>query len=112
MNKLRKDQQGNAVKRPMRIGNFNMFEVYSAIDSTQVGDMNEFGVRSSVGPASVIGDYCVINPTVVIPAKSKVLDHSVYIDVGVVCQGETSIDRKNKESHIKEISTLLQESIP
>ena len=36
------------VKRTMRIGNYNSFEVGCLVESSEVGDMNEFGVKSSV----------------------------------------------------------------
>ena len=38
----------------MRIGSFNSFEVGCVVESSDVGDMNEFGVKSMIGPGSVI----------------------------------------------------------
>ena len=48
VNQPRKDQAGNVVKRTMRIGSYNSFEVGCVIESSEIGDMNEFGVKSSV----------------------------------------------------------------
>lgn len=48
INQPRKDQQGNILKRNMRIGNYNLFEVGCLIESSEIGDMNEFGVKSTV----------------------------------------------------------------
>jgi len=52
------------VKRPMRIGSYNLFEVGCIIESAEIGDMNEFGVKSMVGGGAVVPTCCVINPTV------------------------------------------------
>ena len=64
INQPRKDQQGNVVKRTMRIGNYNLFEVGCAIESAEIGDMNEFGVKCTVAAGCQITNCCVINPTV------------------------------------------------
>ena len=64
INQPRKDQQGNIVKRTMRIGNYNLFEVGCAVESAEIGDMNEFGVKAMVSAGAVIPTCCVINPTV------------------------------------------------
>ena len=48
----------------MRIGNYNLFEVGCAIESAEIGDMNEFGVKAMVSAGAVIPTCCVINPTV------------------------------------------------
>lgn len=42
INRAKKDESGKIIKKDMRIGSFNFFEVYSQLDSTDVGDMNEF----------------------------------------------------------------------
>jgi len=42
VNRLKKDEKGNPIKRTMRIGSYNTFEVGSYIDSSDIGDMNEF----------------------------------------------------------------------
>lgn len=84
MNQPRKDQQGNKLTRVMRIGSYNSFEVGCLVESSDVGDMNEFGVKSCVSAGCTITNGCFINPMVTVPAKSKVQPHSVYIDVGIV----------------------------
>jgi len=53
----------------MRIGSYNLFEVGCAVESSEVGDMNEFGVKSVVLGGSTVTNCCVINPTVQVPAK-------------------------------------------
>ena len=58
--------------RVMKIGSYNSFEVGCLVESSDVGDMNEFGVKSSVSAGSQISNGCFINPMVQVPAKSKV----------------------------------------
>ena len=64
VNLQRKDAQGNPVKRTMTIGNYNTFEVGCYLESSEVGDMNDFGVKCSVMAGCVIGNGCTINPLV------------------------------------------------
>ena len=52
------------MKRTMRIGNYNSFEVGCVIESSEIGDMNEFGVKSSVLQGSQVQNGCFVNPTV------------------------------------------------
>lgn len=63
INQPRKDKEGNVVKRPMKIGSYNLFEVGTQINSTDVGDLNEFGVKCVVPPGSQIGNCCTVTPT-------------------------------------------------
>ena len=42
INRARKDEQGRPVRKDMRIGSFNVFEVGATVESTDVGDLNEF----------------------------------------------------------------------
>jgi hypothetical protein len=39
---MRKDENGRPFKKDMIIGNYNVFEVGSTIDSSDIGDFNEF----------------------------------------------------------------------
>ena len=56
----------------MRIGNYNLFEVGCIIESTDIGDLNEFGVKSVVMAGSQVGSGCQVNAMVQIPQKTKV----------------------------------------
>ena len=47
-----KNKEGQYVKRPMRIGAYNLFECSTTVTSADIGDLNEFGVRCSVPPGS------------------------------------------------------------
>jgi len=42
INRARKDEHGRIIKKDMIIGNYNVFEVQSYIDSSDIGDLNEF----------------------------------------------------------------------
>lgn len=44
-NQPRKDKEGNLVKKTMKIGNYNLFEVSAQVYSSDIGDLNEFGVK-------------------------------------------------------------------
>lgn len=44
-NQPRKDKEGNLVKKTMKIGNYNLFEVGAQVYSSDIGDLNEFGVK-------------------------------------------------------------------
>ena len=95
----------------MRIGSYNLFEVGSIVESSDVGDMNEFGVKSSVAANCQIGNGCYINPCVAVPMKSNVPSHSVYIEPGVIAQ-DNQLRADLQRTNCKEISALLSESIP
>jgi hypothetical protein len=48
----------------MRIGSYNLFEVGAVIESTDIGDLNEFGVKSVVMAGSLVGNSCQVNALV------------------------------------------------
>lgn len=96
----------------MRIGSYNLFEVGCAVESSDVGDMNEFGVKSVVLGGSTISNCCVINPTVQVPAKMKLQPNSVFIEIGFVTTDQLCQSESSKKSHMKDISANLAESIP
>jgi dynactin-6 len=59
INRARRDEQGRpVVKRDMHIGSYNFFEVHSSLDSTDVGDLNEFQFRSVVQDGCRIENFC------------------------------------------------------
>jgi len=43
-----REEKGTLVKKTMRIGSYNTFEVGSYVESSDIGDMNDFGVKSSI----------------------------------------------------------------
>ena len=95
----------------MRIGNYNTFEVGSYLENSNVGDMNEFGVKCYIQQGTNIGNGCYINPMVRVPAKSQVASHSVYIDEGVIAQ-DNELRTENHKQQCKEIAAILSETIP
>ena len=66
----------------MRIGDYNMFEVGAQIDSSDIGDLNEFGIKSQVMRGCTIATNCKINPYVTVGSSSsrvKLESNSVVI---------------------------------
>lgn len=70
------------VKRTMRIGSYNVFEHGASINSTDIGDGNEFGINCKVSGGCLIGHSCVVAPTVIVPAGTKVSSFSVCLGEG------------------------------
>ena len=58
INRVRKDENGKPVKKDMYIGNFNVFEVGAQVDSSDIGDLNEFQHKSTVLEGCKIENYC------------------------------------------------------
>ena len=58
INRMRKDENGKLIKKDMYIGNFNVFEVGCTIDSSDIGNFNEFQFKSAVNEGCTIGDNC------------------------------------------------------
>ncbi|GAA5928220.1 uncharacterized protein JCM15063_003824 [Sporobolomyces koalae] len=50
----------NRLKRPLVIGDHNLFQVGARIESPTVGDHNSFGIRSRTSPHVTIGSHCSI----------------------------------------------------
>jgi dynactin-6 len=84
VNYARKDASGNIMRKTMKIGNYNLFEVGAVIESTDIGDLNEFGVKSVVAAGSLVGNSCQINAMVQVPQRTKVPSNSVYYEPGNV----------------------------
>lgn len=58
----------NRRKETMRIGDDNLIEIGSRVESSSVGDGNTFGTKCKVHHAIRVGSHCVIAPgTVVMP---------------------------------------------
>ncbi len=52
INLPRKDKEGKPVMRPMKIGSYNLFECGAQVSTSDIGDLNEFGVKCSIPPNS------------------------------------------------------------
>jgi dynactin-6 len=64
INQQRKDREGNIVKKTMRIGSHNLFEIGSQISSSDIGDYNEFQINCKIGGGSAVGSSCSITPNI------------------------------------------------
>ena len=111
VNKPREDGKGGLIKKTMRIGSYNTFEVGSYVECSDIGDMNDFGVKSSVLKGCTIQNSCQFNPLVQVPARSKVASYSVYIEAGNVARDEQPREEA-KKNQVKEISQVLAGSMP
>ena len=90
----------------MKIGNYNMFEVGCTIDSTDIGDLNEFGVKSNVSRGCTIQTDCKLNPLVTLPERTKLPSHSIVISDGFI-RTNTEPLMDTKKTHIKDMSSTL-----
>lgn len=80
----RKDKEGNLVKRAMKIGNYNIFECGAQVSTTDIGDLNEFGVKCSVPPGCQIGSCCTITPMLALPSATRLQNYNVYYKDGSI----------------------------
>ena len=83
-----------------------MFEVGATVDSTDIGDLNEFGVKSTVQRGCTINTDCKLNPLVTLPERTKLPSHSVVIRDGFI-RTNTEPLQDTKKNHMKEMSTTL-----
>jgi len=114
VNQKRLDASGNPVRRAMRIGNYNMFEVGASLDSSDVGDLNEFGIKSTIMRGCTIGINCKINPYVTLGSTSqrvKLESNSVVVSNGFIrIDSEPLLD--TKKQGMKEMSAALAALLP
>jgi carbonic anhydrase/acetyltransferase-like protein (isoleucine patch superfamily) len=64
----------------MRIGRYNFFEVGCAVDSSDVGDMNEFQFKSIVSEGSKVESFCQITAGVTVPKNTYLKNYSVVYE--------------------------------
>lgn len=67
----------------MKIGSYNIFECGAQLSSSDVGDLNEFGVKSIVQRGSQIGNCCSISPMLTLPSGTRLPNFSVYYKDGI-----------------------------
>ena len=96
----------------MRIGNYNMFEVYSSLDSTDVGDMNEFQCKSVVQDGCKIENFCQINACVTVPKGTQLPSYSVAYDDGGKVRQNLEFNEDAKRITVRDLSSYLIEQLP
>jgi dynactin-6 len=67
-NQPRMNREGQQVRYTMRIGSYNVIECGASIDSSDIGDLNEFGVKCQVPAGCQIQNCCTIAPTMILPS--------------------------------------------
>jgi hypothetical protein len=103
INRLRKDEQGKPIKRDMRIGRYNFFEVGCAVDSSDVGDMNEFQFKSIVSEGSKVESFCQITAGVTVPKNTYLKNYSVVYEDGGKVRLNEEFNEDMKMLTIKEL---------
>ena len=80
INRVMKDEKGQPIRRDMRIGSYNVFEVYSVVESSDIGDLNEFQVRSIVQEGCKIENFCQVSACMAVPSGTHLPTYSVVYD--------------------------------
>ncbi len=96
----------------MRIGRYNVFEVGSAVDSADIGDMNEFQFRSIVSEGSKVESFCIVNASVTVPRNTYLKNYSVVYDDGGKIRLNEEFNEETKKLTIKELTYFLAIQLP
>ena len=91
----------------MKIGRYNFFEVASAVDSCDIGDMNEFQFKSIVSEGSKVESFCQINPFVTVPKNTHLKNYSVVYDDGGKLRMNEDFNEDQKKLSMKELTQFL-----
>lgn len=83
----------------MTIGNHNIFEVGSKVETSSVGDHNSFEPKSFVGTKTIIGSFCVIG-------SMCHIDTDEIIPNNTVISGRECIRRQQTEKPSDNISQI------
>ena len=103
INRLRKDEQGKPIRRDMKIGRYNFFEVGSAVDSSDVGDMNEFQFKSIVSEGSKVESFCQITAGVTVPKNTQIQNYSVVYEDGGKVKLNEEFNEDQRKMTMKEL---------
>mmetsp|Transcript_41568 Transcript_41568/g.39966 ORF Transcript_41568/g.39966 Transcript_41568/m.39966 type:complete len:104 (+) Transcript_41568:278-589(+) len=95
----------------MYIGSFNVFEVQAYLDSSDVGDLNEFQHKSAVLDSCNVKNQCQINPCVTVPRHTTLSNCSVVYDDGKIRKNLEPNEEAKKVS-IKELCHFLAVQLP
>jgi len=94
------------VKYTMKIGAYNVIECGAQINSSDVGDLNEFGVKCQVPPGCQIGNCCTIAPTLTLPSQTRLPSYSVYYKEGQI-RKDMQPREEARRQNVKEMSQAL-----
>lgn len=96
----------------MRIGDFNLFEVYSSLDSVDVGDMNEFQCRSIVPEGCKVESFCQVNACIAVPKNTYLQNYTVVYEDGGKMMQNLEFNEEAKKTTIKDLCACLLEQLP
>lgn len=95
----------------MNIGGYNIFEVGSVIESSDIGSCNVFQHRCKVGPDCRIGNYCIISAGTVLKPGMVVPDYTVvYGDCRMRSNPNPQEDLLRQ--HVRSLYSTLAKIIP
>jgi hypothetical protein len=91
----------------MKIGRYNFFEVASAVDSSDIGDMNEFQFKSIVNEGSKVESFCQITAGVTVPKNTYLKNYSVVYEDGGKIRLNEEFNEDMKKMTMKELCQFL-----
>ena len=103
INRLKRDEKGAPIRKEMKIGKYNFFEVGALVDSTDIGEMNEFQFKCVVAD-SKIESFCQINACVTVPKNSYLQNYSVVYDDGGKIRINEEFNEDVKKMSMRELS--------
>ena len=109
INRLKKDENGRPIRRDMRIGSYNVFEVHSMVESSDIGDLNEFQVRSIVQDGCKIENFCQVNACMTVPKGTHLPTHSVVYDERGNTRVNTDFNEEAKRVTVRELCIDLMQ---
>ena len=95
----------------MKIGSYNLFEVGAQVYSSDIGDLNEFGVKCQIPAGSQIGNCCTLSPMLTLPSGIRMPNCSVYFKDGHI-RKDMQPREETRKKDIKEMSQALAAVIP
>jgi dynactin-6 len=84
INRAERDSEGNVIsnKKPMQIGNYNLFEVGTVIENSEIGNYNIFQHRTKIEGGSSVENGSVVTSGVTVSSGSSVPSNVVVYNFG------------------------------
>ena len=110
INRAPRDPQGNVIPGkkpvPMQIGNYNLFEVGTIIENSEIGNSNAFQHRAHIEPGCIVENACVITEGVTVSSGSRVPSEMVVHNYGRM-RGLTIVQEDMTKHNMKQLSEVL-----
>ncbi|KAJ3427461.1 dynactin [Anaeramoeba flamelloides] len=92
---------------PMRIGNYNRFEIGSQVRSLTIGNCNVIGIKTKLERGSVLKDGIVIAPTVNVKDGVQVQNYTVMFHKPELIVNISSESQKEDEKTLVTVTKVL-----